>query len=107
MKFIHKTLFLILIISLIGCKNKVKKSQIVYDKNTKTILYNNKPFTGIVNGEDEESYWSAEIKDGNIISETERQPNGYKIIKYPNDTFEYYNNNGKCISKESFYQSLD
>ena len=83
------------------------KSQIVYDKNTKTILYNNEPYTGIVYGEDEESYWSAEIKDGKIIFETEKQPNGYKIIKYPNDTFEYYDNKEKSISKESFYQSLE
>lgn len=99
-------IFSALILLFAGCNNKVYKSQIDYDKNSNTILYNNKPYTGTIIGENEESYWSAEVKDGKLILETETYPNGYKEVKYVNGVQKFFNDNDKCISQDTFQKNI-
>ena len=95
----------ILLLCFFSCTNKVSKSQIEFDKETQLIFHENKPYSGIVYGEEEEAYWSAEVKDGKIISETEKYPNGYKEIKKLDGEVKYYNSSGSKISKEEFQKA--
>ncbi len=99
------TFCLLITFLLSGCSSKVKKSEVVYDKQTQTILYSNRPYTGIIEGEDEEAYWSAEVKEGKIISEIEKRPNGFSEVRKSDGTIEYYNKSGKEITKEEFDNS--
>lgn len=91
---------------MISCgSSTIKKSETKYDNETNTVLYKGKPFTGTVIGEGEESNRSAKIKDGKVISETRTYQNGYKEIKNSDGTEEYYNYDGKRISKEDFVKN--
>ena len=98
--------FLLFAFIMIGCEYKVTKSQITYNKQSKILFYKNKPYTGTVYGEEEEAFWSAEVKDGVIISETEKYPNGSKMIKEINGDIKCHNKDGKEISKDEF-QAID
>lgn len=99
------TILCVLMLCIFSCSSKVSKNQIEYDKETQLIIYENKPYSGILYGEDEEAYWSAEVKDGKIISETEKYPNGFKEIKKHDGEVKYYNSSGRKISKEEFQKA--
>ena len=103
----HLILYILCSFFLINCDNKsINKSQIEYNRNSKTVYYNGKPYTGIVLGEDEESFWSAEIVNGKIVLETEKYPNGYKVIKHADGKYEFFNKKNKLITREEFYNTF-
>ena len=102
MKFFTHYYIFPLILLLMSCQSTIKKSQIEYDKKKKIVYYNNTPYTGIVIGEDEEAFWSAKIVDGVMVSETEKYPNGYKLIRYANGNIEYFDSNNRNVTKKEF-----
>lgn len=103
MRYILISLLALLISS---CSNsKIKRSEVEYDNDTKTILYKGKPFTGTVVGEGDEANRSAIVKDGKLQSETWVYQNGYKEVENSDGTEEYYDYDGKRITKEEFVRN--
>lgn len=103
MKYI---LICLLALFISSCSNsKIKRSEVEYDNDTKTILYKGKPFTGTIVGEGEESNRSAIVKDGKLQSETRVYQNGYKEVENLDGTEEYYDYDGKRITKEEFVRN--
>lgn len=99
-------LFGLLALLIASCGNsKIKRSEVEYDNDTETILYKGKPFTGTIVGEGEEANRSAIVKDGKIQSETWIYQNGYKEVDNSDGTEEYYDYNGKRITKEEFVKN--
>ena len=103
MRYILISLLALLISS---CSNsKIKKSEVGYDNETNTILYKGEPFTGTVIGEGEEANRSAIVKNGKLQSETWVYQNGYKEVKNSDKTWEYYDYDGKRITKDEFVRN--
>ena len=94
---------MLLIIS--SCGNReVLESDVVYDKETQTILYEDKPFSGKVVGEGKYANSYAIIENGKIIDviETTKKDNGYKEVRHKDNSSEYYDYDGNRITKSEY-----
>ena len=100
----HKFLisFSIPSIALISCGNReVSRSDVEYDNETQTVLFEGKPFTGKVLGEGDRANEYAIIDNGKVVDviETTKKANGYKKIVHKDKSVEYYDYDGNRISK--------
>lgn len=106
MRNLLKHTFIFSILALItSCGNReVLESQVVFDKASQKILYEDKPFTGKVIGEGEYENSYAIIENGEIIDviETTEKANGYKKVRHKDNSTEYYDYNGNRISKHEY-----
>lgn len=96
---------LILSIALVSCGNReVSSSEIEYDNETQTVLFEGKPFTGKVLGDDDHANEYAIIDNGKVVDiiETTEKSNGYKMIEHQDRSVEYYDYDGNRISKNEY-----
>ena len=79
-------------------------SDIKFDAESKTILYEDKPFTGKVIGDPAHPNDCVIIRDGKVIDviTTIEKSNGYKVITHRDGSSEYYDYKGKRITKREF-----
>lgn len=92
-------------IALISCGNReVSISDVEYDNATQTVLFEGKPFTGKVLGDGDKANEYAIIDNGKIIDviKIAQKSNGYKKIQHKDNSAEYYDYNGKRISKNEY-----
>lgn len=104
-KYLKIALLSMVIISFQSCGNReVQYNEVYYDQATQTVIYDGKPFTGIVNGDDAHPNEHAIIKDGKIVDiiKITQLSNGYTEKRHKDGSCEYYDYNGDRISKTEF-----
>lgn len=91
--------------ALISCGNReVSISEVVYNNETQTVLFEGKPFTGKVIGDIDKANKYAIIDNGKVVDiiETMEKANGYKKIVHQDNSTEYYDYDGNRISKSEY-----